>query len=113
MLKIPQLRAGLAMFMTMFMVLAGTFFVLPLYLEIVLGKDPLETGIQILPLSIGLFVVALGASRLSTRFSPKRIVRTGLVFMLAGAIALLASISSTLIRTLTCSTNGFLRAYTD
>lgn len=96
MLKIPQLRAGLSMFTAMFMILAGTFFVLPLYLEIVLGKDPLETGIQILPLSIGLFVVALGASRLSTRFSPKRIVRAGLVFMLAGAIALLASINSTL-----------------
>ncbi len=96
MLKIPQLRAGLSVFAAMFMVLAGTFFVLPLYLEIVLGKDPLETGIQILPLSIGLFVVALGASRLSSRFSPKRIVRVGLLFMLAGAIALLASISSTL-----------------
>ena len=87
MLKIPQLRAGLSMFTAMFMVLAGTFFVLPLYLEIVLGKDPLQTGIQILPLSIGLFVVALGASRLSSRFSPKRIVRVGLLFMLAGAIA--------------------------
>ena len=96
MLKIPQLRAGLSMFMMMFMILAGTFFVLPLYLEIVLGKDPLQTGVQLLPLSIGLFVVALGASRLSSRFSPKKIVRVGLVAMLVGAITLLASINQTL-----------------
>lgn len=95
-LKIPQLRAGLSMFTAMFMVLAGTFFVLPLYLEIVLGKDPLETGVQMLPLSIGLFVVALGAAKLSSRFSPKRIVRIGLVVMLAGALTLLASINATL-----------------
>lgn len=95
-LRIPQLRAGLSMFLAMFMVLAGTFFVLPLYLEIVLGKDPLETGVQILPLSIGLFVVALGAAKLSSRFSPKRIVRTGLAVMLVGAVSLLATISATL-----------------
>lgn len=96
MLKIPQLRAGLSMFTMMFMVLAGSFFVLPLYLEIVLGKDPLQTGVQILPLSIGLFVVALGAAKLSTRYSPKRIVRVGLCFMLVGAITLLAAINPSL-----------------
>jgi MFS family permease len=95
-LKIPQLRAGLSMFLAMFMILAGTFFVLPLYLEIVLGKDPLQTGIQLLPLSVGLFVVALGAAKLSTRFSPKQVVRTGLFFLLVGTITLLASINQTL-----------------
>ena len=39
----------------MMFVMGGTFFVLPLYLQIVLGKDPLQTGLHILPLSIAVF----------------------------------------------------------
>ena len=37
----------------------GIFFVLPLYLQTVLGYDSLQTGITILPLSLSLFVCAL------------------------------------------------------
>ena len=70
MLRIPRLRAGLSTQAAMMMTMSGTFFVLPLYLQIVLGKDPLETGVRVLPLSIGVFVVSLVASRLSSRFAP-------------------------------------------
>ena len=71
MLRLPQLRAGLSDDGVMFLCLGGVFFVLPLYLQIVLGKDPLETGVDILPLSLAVFFVAMGASRLSSRVSPR------------------------------------------
>lgn len=95
-LRIPVLRAGLgALFCQQFIVLA-TFFVLPLYLQTVLGFDSLETGITILPLSLSLFVCALAGSALTARLSPRRIVETGLAFMLIGEAALMQFIDADL-----------------
>jgi hypothetical protein len=48
-----QLSGGLSMFFTQYMVQAGVFFAGPLFLSIVLGLDPLQTGIRLVPLSIG------------------------------------------------------------
>lgn len=95
-LKIPRLRAGLQTMLMMQLTLAGTFFVLPLYLQIVLGNDPFDTGLKILPLSIGLFVVSLGAARLSTWVAPRLIVQCGLGAMLVGVAILLTTIRPSL-----------------
>lgn len=92
MLRIAQLRAGLGSVAVMFLCLGGIFFLLPLYLQIVLGKDPLETGVRLLPMSLAVLVVALGASRLSTRVAPRRIVRLGFLFIAAGAGLLVLTI---------------------
>ena len=95
-LRIPRLRAGLATMMVMMLTIGGIFFVLPLYLQIVLGKDPIETGVHILPLSITVFVFSLGASRLSSRIAPRRIIRTGMVAIFIGVLMLLATIEQSL-----------------
>jgi MFS family permease len=68
----------------------STFFVLPLFLQVVLGYDALETGIMLLPLSVALFVAALAGARLSGRYSPRRIVTLGLTLMLIGEVLLIA-----------------------
>jgi EmrB/QacA subfamily drug resistance transporter len=96
MLRIPRLRAGLMTSTTTMLALGGTFFVLPLYLQIVLGKDPLETGVHMLPLSVAVFFTALSASRLSSRFSPRSIVRAGQGTILAGVLLLLVTIEQDL-----------------
>jgi len=92
-LEIPPMRAGLTTYLCQQFIVMGTFFVLPLYLQTVLGYDALETGIIILPLSMALFVFALAGARLAGRHSPKRIVAAGLLGMLAGEVLLLAFIS--------------------
>jgi EmrB/QacA subfamily drug resistance transporter len=89
-LDIPRLRAGLTTLLSQQFIIMSTFFVLPLYLQTVLGYDSLQTGITILPLSIGLFVFALLGAPLTGRYSPKRIVEVGLVGMLFGEVLLLA-----------------------
>jgi len=88
-LKIPRLRAGLLTLLSQQFIIMSTFFVLPLYLQTVLGYDSLQTGITILPLSLGLFVCALLGASLTTRFSPKRIVEFGLLSMLIGEVLLI------------------------
>jgi MFS family permease len=94
MLRAPQLRAGLSSTIVMFLCLGGLFFVLPLYLQIVLGKDPLETGVDVLPMSLAVFFVAMGASRLSARVSPRLLVQLGLVAVALGAGLLLTAIEA-------------------
>ena len=52
MLRNRQLTGGLAMFFFQFLVQAGFFFVVPLFLSVALGLSALETGARLLPLSI-------------------------------------------------------------
>jgi MFS family permease len=89
-LKIPPMRAGLVTYLCQQFIIMGTFFVLPLYLQTVLGYDALETGIILLPLSLALLVFALGGARLAGRYSPRRIVMAGLLAMLSGLVLLIA-----------------------
>ena len=48
-LKIPPLRSGLIGLFTQNLILMGVFFTIPLYLQLVLGLDALETGLKMLP----------------------------------------------------------------
>lgn len=89
-LKIPPMRAGLVTYLCQQFIIMGTFFVLPLYLQTVLGYDALQTGIVLLPLSLSLLVFALGGARLAGRYSPQRIAAAGLLGMLGGLILLVA-----------------------
>lgn len=94
MMRLPQLRAGLGTMLAMFLCLGGLFFILPLYLQIVLGKDPLQTGVAVLPLSLAVFFVAMGASRLSTRVAPRLLIQVGFLCVAAGAGLLVTTIDS-------------------
>ena len=89
-LNIPPMQAGLVTYLCQQFIIMGTFFVLPLYLQTVLGYDALQTGIVLLPLSMALLVFALGGARLAGRYSPRRIAAAGLVAMLSGLILLVA-----------------------
>ncbi|HSN11365.1 MAG TPA: MFS transporter, partial [Propionibacteriaceae bacterium] len=80
-LRIPRMRAGLVVQWCQAFIIQATFFVLPLYLQTVLGFDALQTGVTILPLSAALFVFALGGSAMTGRFSPKLIVQRGVFAM--------------------------------
>lgn len=91
-LGIPSMRAGLTTLASQQFIIMATFFVLPLYLQTVLGYDALQTGITILPLSVGLFAFALGGSSVTGRYSPKKIVSVGLAGMLVGEVMLLVFI---------------------
>ena len=51
-LRIVHLRAGLPTLMMQQLILLGTFFVLPVYLQVVLGLDAFETGKRLFPLSV-------------------------------------------------------------
>jgi EmrB/QacA subfamily drug resistance transporter len=85
-----QLTGGLTMFLFQYLVQAGIFFVVPLYLSVALGLSAIDTGLRILPLSITLLAAAIGVPRLFPRTSPRLLVRAGLLGLLAGTVVLLA-----------------------
>jgi EmrB/QacA subfamily drug resistance transporter len=95
-LRIEQLRGGSLMIFAQQVILLGTFFAVPLYLQVVLGKDAFETGVKLLPLSIVMLVTAMLAPKLSSRFSPRAIVRAGLLALLVSVLGLVGSVDHTL-----------------
>jgi EmrB/QacA subfamily drug resistance transporter len=85
-----QLNGGLTMFLFQYLVQAGIFFVVPLYLSVALGLSAIDTGLRILPLSITLLAAAIGVPRVFPTTSPRLIVRSGLLALFAGTVVLLA-----------------------
>ena len=90
--KIDTLRAGLIGLFSQNLILMGVFFTIPLYLQLVIGLDALETGVKMLPVSVAMFVASAAGSRLSARFPIRAIVRAGLVLSMVAAVLLLATI---------------------
>ena len=91
-LRIGQLQSGLSMLTAQQTILAGTFFVVPVYLQVVLGMDALDTGVRLLPLSLALVLMSAVGARMAARYAPRQIVTVGVLVLLAGVVALLASI---------------------
>jgi MFS family permease len=92
MLRNPQLTGGLIMFFFQYLVQAGFFFVVPLFLSVCLGLSALATGARLLPLSITLLAAAIGIPRLLPTVSPRLVVRSGLLALLAGTLVLLGAL---------------------
>ncbi|WP_066883660.1 MFS transporter [Carbonactinospora thermoautotrophica] len=87
-----QMTGGLLLFFFQYLVQAGLFFTIPLFLSVSLGLSALETGVRILPLSITLLAAAIGIPRFFPAASPRRVVRLGLLTMFAGIVILFATI---------------------
>jgi MFS family permease len=92
MVRIPPLRKGLTAFFFQFLLQAGLFFCVPLYLSVALGLSAIETGLRIMPLSITLLLAAVGVPRLFPDASPRRVSRLGFVALLAGIVSLLGAL---------------------
>ena len=84
MLRNRQLTGGLGMFFAQFMIQAGAFFAVPLFLSIVLGLNALQTGVRLVPLSIALLVTAIGIPKVWPKANPRRVVRLGLLVLIVG-----------------------------
>jgi len=92
MLRNAQLTGGLTMFFFQFMIQAGIFFTVPLFLSVALGLTALETGVRLLPLSVTLLLAAVAIPKYLPRAAPRTVVRWGLVALLAGVVSLIAAL---------------------
>src|SRR4051812_49112989 len=95
-LRIPHLRAGLSTLLMQQLILLGTFFVLPVYLQVILGLDAFETGKRLFPMSVAMFLAAMSGPRLAARVAPKRVAQAGLLALMVATLILLATIDTEL-----------------
>lgn len=96
MFSIPALRSGLTVLGAQYAITAGLFFMVPVYLQMTLGFDALATGKKIFPLSVSLILFSVVGTRLSARWSPRRIVRWGQAILVLSSLVLLGSVSTDL-----------------
>jgi MFS family permease len=90
MLRVRALRGGLTSFFFQYLLQAGLFFVVPLFLSVALGLSAIATGVRLLPLSATLLLAAVGVPKLFPHVSPRRVVRLGFLVLFAGIVCLIA-----------------------
>jgi len=93
-LRVKQLTGGLVTFLFQFLIQAGLFFIVPLFLSVVLGLSPMATGVRLLPLSLSLLVAAVGIPRVLPRANPRRVVRVGMLALIGGILVLIGSLEA-------------------
>jgi len=91
-LRVRQLTGGLITFLFQFLIQAGLFFIVPLFLSVVLGLSPMATGVRLLPLSLSLLLAAVGIPKLLPHANPRRVSRLGMLALIAGILVLIASL---------------------
>ena len=74
----------------------GLLFVLPLFLQAVLGLTAFETGMVFLSLAVGAFFAAPMAGSLAPRIGPRRVVTTGMALEAIGILVTSLLVSSDL-----------------
>jgi MFS family permease len=89
-LRNVQMRSGVLSFLFMFLVQAGTFFVVPLFLSVALGLSAVETGVRLLPMSLTLLLFAVGVPKFSPDANPRRVVNAGFLLIFSGLVLLVA-----------------------
>ncbi|MDE5144480.1 MFS transporter, partial [Paenibacillus larvae] len=68
--------------------LGGTMIVLPIYLQMVLGYNAMQSGLSIAPLSLTMFAVAMLAGKKSGTRRPASFIRWGFLLLMGGLLVL-------------------------
>jgi MFS family permease len=93
-LRNAKLRGGLISFFFQYLLQAGLFFAVPLFLSVALGLSAIETGVRLLPLSITLLLAAAGIPKVFPDASPRRVVQLGFLALFAGIVVMVAALDA-------------------
>ncbi|WP_435345867.1 MFS transporter [Haloarchaeobius sp. HRN-SO-5] len=92
-LKNTTFTAGIVTNTTRSMVMAGFIFVIPVFLQSGVGYTAFETGLAMLPFSVGTFVASIYTTGWRRYVSPKTLVQGGTVLMGVGLLSLVGQTS--------------------
>jgi MFS family permease len=88
------LRGGLTSFFFQYLLQAGLFFAVPLFLSVSLGLSAIATGVRLLPLSVTLLLAAAGIPKAFPNASPRRVVRLGFLALFAGIAVMVGALDA-------------------
>jgi MFS family permease len=88
-LRLLPIRVGVVLMAALFLVMAGILFSVPVFTQVGLGFNAIESGVTMLPMSLSLLVAAFVATRLSARgVAASRLIRVGFLMLGVGCIVL-------------------------
>jgi MFS family permease len=93
-LRNRTLRGGLISFLFQYLLQAGLFFAVPLFLSVALGLSAVATGVRLLPLSITLLLAAVGVPKVFPDASPRRVVQIGFLALFVGIVIMVAALDA-------------------
>jgi len=67
-------------------VMAGTFLLVTLYLQLVLGLSPLKAGLWLVPMNVAMVIATMLAPQLARRFRPAYVMAVGLAIATGGLL---------------------------
>ena len=82
--RLPNFRTGITGQMLQNITLGGAMIALPIFLQIKLEYNAMQTGLSLAPLSLTMFAVAILAGRKAGRRRPATIIRTGFLLSTIG-----------------------------
>jgi MFS family permease len=82
--RLPNFRTGVTGQMLQNVTLGGAMIALPIFLQIKLEYNAMQTGLSLAPLSLTMFAVAILAGRKAGRRRPAGIIRTGFLLSTIG-----------------------------
>jgi MFS family permease len=82
--RLPNFRTGITGQMLQNITLGGAMIALPIFLQIKLEYNAMQTGLSLAPLSLTMFAVAVLAGRKAGRRRPAAIIRTGFLLSTIG-----------------------------
>ena len=82
--RLPNFRAGITGQTLQNITLGGAMIALPIFLQIKLEYDALETGLSLAPLSLTMFAVAILAGRKAGKRRAAKVIRTGFALSTLG-----------------------------
>ncbi|MEX2458950.1 MAG: DHA2 family efflux MFS transporter permease subunit, partial [Actinomycetota bacterium] len=86
--RIPAFSAGNAVAFAVTLGMFGIFFFLSLYMQVIRGYSPLQTGVRFLPMTVMIIVTAPNAGRFASKHGSRGIMTFGLSLAGAGMLML-------------------------
>ena len=95
--KHREISAGLPILATQTFAQAGLLFLIPVFTQSVLGFDAFQTGLALLPLSVGVLATSVVTPPLGRKIYPKYIIQAGLVLLFIGGAVLARSLETAVV----------------
>lgn len=93
--KNKQFTSGAVTVSLMSLGMTGLIFALPVFLQSVQGLDALHTGLALAPLSLAVLIMAPTSAALTSYFTPKRLIQTGLLISTLASLVIMTLLSPT------------------
>jgi MFS family permease len=95
MFRVRTSNLGLTTQLIQWLILQGSFFVISVYLQEIRHYSAIETGLALVPATIGVLLTSVIAGRLAKRFSEKLLIVAGFVGTIAGLFLILLLTNAT------------------